>query len=103
MKFSLKNLFKFKNDSSTLASPSGDLVNALLGFPASAGKIVTRETAVRVASFLTGVKTLSQDIAKMPLILRETTIVNGRQRTSPAIDNPLYSILKDSPNDWHTS
>ena len=94
----------FRNDgASTLASPSADLQQALLGFPAAAGKPVTRQTALRVAAFLSAVKMLANDIAKMPLILRQTTTVNGRQRTQPAIDNPLYSILKDSPNDFHTS
>lgn len=94
----------FRNDgSSTLASPSADLVQALMGFPAAAGKPVTRMTAVRVAAFLSAVKMLANDIAKMPLILRETKTVNGRQRTQPAIENSLYSLLKDAPNDFHTS
>jgi HK97 family phage portal protein len=52
---------------------------------------------------LGGVKMLSNDIAKMPLILRETKRVDGRVRTQPAIDNPLYSLLKDCPNDYQTS
>lgn len=91
------------NASSTLASPSADLVQALIGFPAAAGKPVTKTTALRVAAFLSGVKMLANDIAKMPLILRETKVVNGRQRTAPAIDNQLYPILKDLPNRWQTS
>src|SRR5258708_6146001 len=94
----------FKMDgTSTLAAPSADLVQALIGFPAAAGKPVTRMTAIRVAAFLSAVKMLSNDIAKMPLILRETKIVNGRQSTQPAIENPLYTLLKDCPNDWQTS
>jgi HK97 family phage portal protein len=95
---------KIKMDgSSTLASPSADLVQALLGFPAAAGKPVTRVTATRVAAFLSGVKMLANDTAKMPLILRETLVVKGHQRTQPAIEDPLYPILKDCPNDWQTS
>ena len=94
----------FKNDgTSTLASPSADLVQSLLGFPASAGKVVTKTTAIRVAAFLTGVKTIANDIAKMPLILREIKTIDGRQRTQPAIENPLYGLLKDAPNTWQTS
>ena len=89
--------------SSTLATPSADLVQALLGFPAAAGKPVTKTTAMRVAAFLSGVKMLASDIAKMPLILRETKIVSGRQSTQPAIEDPLYPILKDCPNEWQTS
>jgi HK97 family phage portal protein len=88
---------------STLASPSSELVHALVGLPASSGKVVTRETAIRVAAFLGGVKMLSNDLAKMPLILRETKKVAGRQRTQPAIDEPLYSLLKDCPNSYQTS
>ena len=88
---------------STMAAPSSDLIQALLGFPSAAGKPVTRATAIRVAAVLASVKTLANDIAKMPLILRETKEVNGRQRTQPAIDNPLYTILKDIPNRWQTS
>ena len=95
---------KFRNDgASTLAAPSAELLQALMGFPTAAGKPVTRATAVRIISFLSGVKMLANDIAKMPLVLRETSIVDGRQRTRPAINDPLYSILKDCPNDWQTS
>lgn len=64
---------------------------------------MTVATAVRIISFLSCVKILAGDIAKMPLVVRETKIVNGRQRTTPAVSDPLYSILKDCPNDWHTS
>jgi HK97 family phage portal protein len=88
---------------STLAQPSADLVNALVGYPAAAGKPVTRATAIRVAAFLSAVKMLASDIAKMPLILRETKIVAGRQRTLPDLENALYTILKDCPNPYQTS
>jgi hypothetical protein len=88
-------LYPFQNSggTSTLASPSSELVNALVGMPAAAGKIVTRETAIRVAAFLGGVKMLSNDLAKMPLILRQTKTVSGRQRTLPAVDETLYTGL----------
>jgi len=91
------------NGESTLASPSSDLVQALVGLPAASGKVVTRETAIRVSAFLGGVKMLSNDLAKMPLILRETKKVKGVQRTQPAIDEPLYTLLKDCPNQYQTS
>jgi HK97 family phage portal protein len=97
-------LSTFRNTGeSTLASPSSDLVHALIGLPAAAGKVVTRETALRVAAFLGGVKMLSNDLAKMPLILRETKVVDGRQRTQPALDEALYTLLKDCPNQYQTS
>jgi HK97 family phage portal protein len=94
----------FRNSAtSTLAAPSADLVHALVGLPGAAGKPVTRETALRVAAFLSAVKMLANDIAKMPLVLRETAMIGGRQRTSPALDNPLYSLLLHCPNQWQTS
>jgi HK97 family phage portal protein len=94
----------FYNDaSSTLANPSADFIQSLMGFPTAAGKPVTRMTAIRVASFLSCVRMLSNDIAKYPLILRETTSTGGRIRTTPAIKEPLYSLLKDCPNQWQTS
>jgi HK97 family phage portal protein len=94
-----------KNDgeASTLANPSADFIQSLVGFPTAAGKTVTRATAIRVASFLSGVKILSNDIAKMPLILRSTTTTGGRVRTGAALNNPLYTLLKDCPNQWQTS
>jgi HK97 family phage portal protein len=99
----MKSLVFTNDSSSTLAAPSADLIQSLMGFPTAAGKVVTRSTAIRVASFLSAVKMLSGDIAKLPLILRSTTNVAGRTRTVPATDEPLYSILRDCPNDWHTS
>jgi HK97 family phage portal protein len=87
----------------TFADPSAEFIQSLIGFPAAAGKPVTRISAVRIAAFLAAAKMLANDIAKMPLILRETQTVNGRQRTQPAVENPLYSLLKDVPNPWHTS
>ncbi len=96
--------YKFRNDAaSTLAAPSAELLQALIGFPTAAGKPVTRATAVRVSAFLAAVRMLANDIAKMPLLLRETTFADGRQRTKPATNEPLYSILKDCPNEWQTS
>ena len=88
---------------STFASPSADLLHALIGLPNAAGKVVTRETALRVAAFLGGVKMLSNDLAKMPLVLRETKKVDGRWRTQPAIENSLYPLLLFCPNQYQTS
>src|SRR5882724_8932835 len=95
--------FRMAGATSTLADPSVDLIQALVGLPTAAGKPVTRYTAVRIAAFMSGVKMLAQDLAKMPLILRETQTVNDRQRTVPAINDPLYPILMHCPNDWQTS
>jgi HK97 family phage portal protein len=95
--------FRMSSEVSTFANPSDDFLESLIGVKTAAGKPVTRYTATRIVSFMSGIKMLAQDLAKMPLILRETQTVNGRQRTVPAINDPLYPILKDVPNDWHTS
>jgi HK97 family phage portal protein len=89
--------------SSTLAAPSADFVQALMGFPSSAGKPVTRATAIRVAAVLSSVKMLANDIAKMPLPTREIATVNGRQRTQLAVNNNLYPLFMHAPNRWQTS
>src|SRR5580700_3615901 len=96
----------FTNDgsTSTLANPSADFMQAMMGWPTASGKPVTRQTAMRVSSFLSCVKMLSSDIAKYPLVLRETTTgPQGRIRTVPATQEPLYTLLKDCPNQWQTS
>ena len=79
---------------STLAAPSAELVQALLGMPAAAGKPVTRATAMRVVVVVGVVKMLAGDIAKMPLVMRETKLVDGRQRTGPAIDDPFVCAIR---------
>jgi HK97 family phage portal protein len=91
------------NGSSSLANPSADLIQSFLGWPAAAGKPVTRESALRVSAVLSSVKMLSNDLAKMPLITREVTTVKGRQITQIAYENPLYPIFASVPNRWQTS
>lgn len=94
---------KFLNQAETYSVADPQLVRALHGYATYAGKAVTKDTAVRCASFLSGVKMLANDVAKMPRITFERKMVNGRQRTSQATNNPLYSILKDVPNQWMTA
>jgi len=99
---------KIRNDATlvegpfTLADPN--LVRALTGVITAAGKPVTRDTALRCASFFSGVKMLANDVAKMPVIMFERTLAKGgRQRTSKALKQPLYWLLKDVPNPWMTA
>lgn len=84
---------------STLDAPSPALIEALVGLPTPSGIAVTKERAIRCVSFLSAVKVLAADIAKMPLYLMET---DGKH-TKKAITDPLYSLLKDAPNPWMTS
>jgi HK97 family phage portal protein len=96
--------FKMQTAStSTLANPSADLMQALLGWPTSSGKPVTRQTAIRVTSFLSCIKMLAGDIAKYPLVLHSQTNKGGRIRTIPATTEPLYPLLRYCPNIWQTS
>lgn len=88
---------------STLQNPSQALLESLLGFPTPAGIAVTKDRAIRCASFLSAVKMLANDIAKMPIYMMATTEVNGRQRTRKATNIPLYTLLKDVPNTWMTA
>ena len=99
---------KFKNqfgdgDPSTFDSPSPALVQSLIGFPSASGAIVTKDSAMRCVTFLSGVKRLADDIAVMPLITYERRMADGRQRTKRALDHALYSVLKDVPNPYTTS
>ena len=94
---------KIKAQAETYSVADPQLVRALHGVTSYAGKAVTKDTAVRCASFLSGVKMLANDVAKMTRILFERKTVKGRQRTSHALNNPLYSILKDVPNQWMTA
>lgn len=93
----------FNAGTSTLADPSTELIEGLMGIPASAGKVVSHRTAIRVAAVLSCVRVMANDIAKMPLVLREQVTVNKHQRTKLATDNPLYSIFMYVSNRWQTS
>ncbi len=88
---------------STPANPSSEFLQAVVGIPAAAGEVVNRSTAENCVAVFSAVNQLASDIAKMGLILRETSIQNGSQRINPALTDPLYTILKDVPNDYQTS
>lgn len=84
---------------STLDAPSPALIEALVGLPSPSGIVVTKERAIRCVSYLSAVKVLASDIAKMPLFLMESDGIH----TKKAIDEPLYFLLKEAPNPWMTS
>src|SRR5690349_5399169 len=86
----------------TLSDPQ--LGRAILGGGMSwAGKPVTKDTALRCASFFSGVKMLANDIAKMPLVAYQRKMVDGHQRTTKALDLDIFPLLKDVPNPWMTA
>lgn len=65
----------------------------------ASGVNVTEDTANSVAAWFQGVRVISRDVAKLPLILYR---VDGRNRER-AYDHPLYRLLHDAPNPDMTS
>jgi HK97 family phage portal protein len=64
------------------------------------GRSVTPDSALTVTAFYAGVRVISETVASLPLIVYERLDNGGKRR---AIENPLYSLLHDSPNDLMTS
>lgn len=77
----------------------GGWVSALLGRSRSeSGQVVTPASALSLTVLQNCVTLLSESIAQLPIELYERS---GDDR-KPAIDHPLYSILKYQPNPWQT-
>ena len=77
----------------------GGWLSALLGSARSdAGQVVTPASALSLTVLQNCVTLLSESIAQLPIELYERS---GDDR-KPAVDHPLYSILKYEPNPWQT-
>lgn len=77
-----------------------DVFRDLLGRRASAsGRSVSVKTAIEVATVFACMRVIGEGIAQVPLKLM---LQKGNTRL-PAVDHPLYSLLKTSPNEWQTS
>ena len=61
---------------------------------------VTQEAAMRNSTVWDCVRLLSEDIAKLPLIVYRRLPNGGKER---ATDHPLYDVLHSTPNGWQTS
>ena len=69
-------------------------------YPVHAGGAdVSPNGALQVTAVMACVRVLAETIAQLPLHLMAT---DGRMRRR-AIDQPLYDVLHDQPNDWQTS
>ncbi len=81
---------------------SRDLEIFLMGVNggASAGVRVSPETAMRFSTVFACVKVISEDVAKLPLILYRRRSDGGKDR---AIDHPLYWLMNTRPNPWMSS
>lgn len=65
----------------------------------TSGVYVSQDSASRFAAVAACERVLTNDVAQLPLVLYRRT---GDQRT-PAVQDPLYRLLHDRPNEWQTS
>lgn len=79
---------------STFRDPEWWLVDALTYGKGSAGVSVNNGTAMKVGAVFACVRNISDDCAKLPLILYRR-MERGKER---ATNNPLYRLLHDMPN-----
>jgi HK97 family phage portal protein len=66
--------------------------------PSKSGQNVNVWTALRVATVLACVRVLAEGIAQLPKKLLQ----DKGDRTAPAVDHPLYTVLARRPNSWMT-
>jgi HK97 family phage portal protein len=69
------------------------------GLKTASGQLVSREKALRCSAVLACVRILMEDVASLPLILKE----KSKQGATEAVNHPLYRLLKAAPNPWQTS
>ncbi|MEW9586252.1 phage portal protein [Paraburkholderia sp. DGU8] len=78
---------------------SSGWVSALMGSARSdAGQVVTAASALSLTVLQNCVSLLAESIAQLPIEIYERS---GEDRV-PAVDHPLYTILKYQPNPWQT-
>jgi len=65
----------------------------------SSGKPVNEASAMKMSAVYACVRTLAENVASLPLRVRRKTAIGSED----AEDHPLYSILKNDPNDSETS
>ena len=82
------------------SDPSGWLIDLFGGMVTATGLRVGVREAMTVPAIASCVQVLSEDIAKVPLILYKRTKGGGRER---AVNHPLYRMLKERPSAWMTS
>ncbi len=70
------------------------------GFTYMLGSGTSSEAAMRNSAVYDCVRLLSEDVAKLPLILYRRMPDGGKER---ATEHPLYNLLKTEPNGWQTS
>src|SRR5574343_738377 len=92
-------------NSAPISSPkTRDEMLELLGgiSESSAGVSVTPETAIRHSTVYSCVKIISETVAQLPCVLYEREAGDDNVRVR-AKNHNLYSILRNSPNDFQRS
>lgn len=82
------------------AQPESWLLNALGGAPSATGISINSSSAMRVSAVFAAVNLVAQDVAKLPLLVKE--INPDDYSKSPRHDHPLYRLLHVRPNRWQT-
>lgn len=89
----LKRIFEKR---STLREPADWLYKAFTGASETAsGESVGPDTALTLSSYFAAIRAISEDVAKLPLILYRRLEPRGKLRAS---SEPIYRLLHDSPN-----
>lgn len=81
----------------SLAEPSDLLLELFGAIPASAGVVVTAQTALRVPAVSAGVKALSEATGILPLHAYRRADDGSRERET---DHPAYRLLNGDSNPW---
>src|SRR5690348_3598766 len=84
----------------TYRSPDPWLADILGARPSSAGVEVNEKTALSVAAVFACVRNLSEDVAKVPLIVYRELPNGGKE---PATTHPVFAMLRHAPNENMTS
>lgn len=86
---------------STTSKPASWFIDWITGGESTSSAIkVTAESAERASAVYACVRVVSEDVAKLPLILYRRRKDGGKER---ATEHPLYRLLHDRPNGWQTS
>src|SRR5688572_21967379 len=76
-----------------------DELAALYGSATKSGVSVTAERAMRHGAVFSCVRVISEDIAKLPIILYRRLDNGGKER---AADHWAYRLVHEKPNSWKT-
>lgn len=96
----LTKLFARTGDVSSLQQPSPWLMSWAGGGQTTAGLYVSPQGAMALACYYDCIRIISEDLAKLPLMVYERLEPRGKR---VAKEHPLYPILHDAPNDDMTS